>query len=99
MMSGSAFCVMLLALTTPVGLPACAASRSGPAPARQGASAAIETVPVDAPEPRAASKVPSWTLVALGIRGRTGRIATDAGRFRCSMRMVWRQRQRITSNS
>ena len=65
-MSGSAFCVMLLALTTPVGLAACAASRSGPAQARQGASAAIETVPVDAPGPRAASKVPSWTLVAFG---------------------------------
>ena len=61
-MSGSALWVLLLALTTPVGLAACAASRSGPAPARQGASATSETVPVDAPEPSAASKVPKEPL-------------------------------------
>jgi hypothetical protein len=65
-MSRSAYWVLLLALTAPVGLAACAASRSGPPPARTGASVATETGPVAASEPGAASNVPSWTLVAFG---------------------------------
>src|SRR3954463_11414928 len=66
MMSRSARWVVLLALTAPVGFAACAASRSGPPPARKGSSVATEAVPVDASEPTAASNGPSWTLVAFG---------------------------------